>query len=423
MDTALVIASTSRLSPQAIAFDAVGRNAILGDKEFHDGRYFGGPGPERGLGIARMIGHITYLSEKGMREKFGRTLRSADDYTYDFNPEFSIETYLNHQGQTFVERFDANCYLYITKAIDYFDLTREYGSLENAFKKVRAKMLIVSFSSDWLFTPEQSRDMVDALVANGKNVSYCNIESPYGHDAFLLEPETLGKVVRGFLDSSFENTRIQHPQGDPVDYGTMQETAKRVRVDYEIIENTIAAQSRILDVGCGNGELLYRIARDKNASIEGIELRQDLVIECISRGIPVIHKNIEEGLGHYRDNSFDYGILSQTVQTLKDPEAVLQELLRVAKRVIVSFPNFAHWKARLGLLLNGKAPVTKDLPFQWYNSPNIHFLSIKDFDEFCDRIDAAIEKKIPLRGNRPSPIKLAPNLLAPQAVYVLRKGR
>jgi homoserine O-acetyltransferase/O-succinyltransferase len=420
MDAAIVVASTSRLSPQAIAFDAVGRNAILADRDFNGGKYTDGKGPERGLGIARMIGHITYLSEKGMRERFGRELRTADDYTYDFNPEFSVETYLNYQGQTFVERFDANCYLYITKAMDYFDLERDYGSLEAAFGKIKAKLLIVSFSSDWLFTPEQSMDMVNASVANNKSVSYCNIESPYGHDAFLLEPETLGPLISGFLASSLEQ-QAGAAGADSIDYADMQETARRVRVDYEIIEQVIEPGSRVLDVGCGNGELLLRLSRDKGASVEGIEVRQDLVIKSIGKGIPVIHKDIEKGLDCYRDKSFDYGVLSQTVQTLKEPEYVFRELLRVARRVIVSFPNFAYWNVRLSLLFNGQAPVTPELPFEWYNSPNIHFLSIKDFEQFCCKIGVVIEKKVPLRGSSPSTIKIAPNLFAPQAIYLVRK--
>ncbi len=187
MAAAIPIATTTHLGAQSIAFDAVGRNAILADANFADGQYHEKGVPAQGLAIARMIGHITYLSEEGMRQKFGRQLRSADRYSYEFNSEFAVETYLDHQGQSFVERFDANSYLYITKASDYFDLPRDYGSLEEAFASVKARFLVVSFSSDWLFTPVQSEAMVDALVANGKDVSYCNIASSYGHDAFLLE--------------------------------------------------------------------------------------------------------------------------------------------------------------------------------------------------------------------------------------------
>jgi homoserine O-acetyltransferase len=197
--SAIPIATTTHLGAQSIAFDAVGRNAILADPNFADGQYMAEKGPDGGLGIARMIGHITYLSEEGMREKFGRQLRNANSYSYDFNSEFSVETYLDYQGQSFVERFDANSYLYITKAADYFDLKKDYGSLKAAFANTKCRFLVISFTSDWLFTPAQSRAIVSALTTNGKDSSYCDITSPYGHDAFLLEPEILGSFISDFL--------------------------------------------------------------------------------------------------------------------------------------------------------------------------------------------------------------------------------
>ncbi len=214
MDAAIPIATTTHQGAQSIAFDAVGRNAILADANFADGQYHQGEVPGQGLAIARMIGHITYLSEESMRQKFGRELRNADKYSYDFNSEFAVETYLDHQGQSFVDRFDANSYLYITKAADYFDLPRDYGSLKEAFAGVRARFLVVSFSSDWLFTPAQSEAMVDALVANGKDVSYCNIASNYGHDAFLLEDETLGAFLSSFLKATHRPGVKAGPLGD-----------------------------------------------------------------------------------------------------------------------------------------------------------------------------------------------------------------
>ena len=175
INATLCIASTTRLNAQSIAFDAVGRNAILNDVNFNGGQYHGCDAPNQGLAIARMIGHITYLSEESMRSKFGRELRTSREYKYDFNSEFAVETYLDYQGQTFIERFDANSYLYITKAMDYFDLAREYGSLRLAFANTNSRFLIASFSSDWLFTPAQSEEIVEALGAEGKDVTYCNI--------------------------------------------------------------------------------------------------------------------------------------------------------------------------------------------------------------------------------------------------------
>jgi len=371
---AIPIATTSHLGAQSIAFDAVGRNAILADANFAGGQYVNGNGPDRGLAIARMIGHITYLSEQGMREKFGRKLRNSHSYSYDFNSEFSVETYLDHQGQSFVGRFDANSYLYITKAADYFDLSKDYGSLRNAFANTSCRFLVISFSSDWLFTPVQSRSIVDALVANNKDVSFCNIASPYGHDAFLLEPDVLGSFISGFLDATYR-PGVKKTGGRTGIAGDSRQTdveqAKRTRIDYEEIESLIEPNSTVLDIGCGDGQLLANLAADKNIKGVGIELDQDLVLDCVEKGLPIIQHDIEQGLENYADRSYDYVILSQTVQTINNPEKVFTELLRIGKKVIVSFPNFAHWRCRIQLLLAGKAPVTGQLPFEWYNSPNI----------------------------------------------------
>jgi homoserine O-acetyltransferase len=422
---ALPIATTTHLGAQSIAFDAVGRNAILADADFAGGQYKSGNGPDRGLAIARMIGHITYLSEQGMREKFGRQLRSAEQYRYDFNSEFAVETYLDYQGQTFVERFDANSYLYITKAADYFDLEKDYGSLTDAFANVKSRFLVVSFSSDWLFTPSQSKAIVNALAANRKDVSFCNVESSYGHDAFLLEPEVLGTFICCFLQATYR------PSADLPSCScyarslrelSKVEQAHRARVDYELIESLIEPNSTVLDVGCGGGELLNNLVNNKKVKGEGIELNQELVLDCICRALPTIQQDIEYGLSYYADKSFDYVILSQTVQTVINPEKVFKELLRVGRKVIVSFPNFAHWRCRAHLSLRGKAPVTKQLPFGWHDSPNIHFLSLRDFDEFCEKLGVRVEKKIPLAKTSFRTVKFAPNLFAEQAIYVTSKG-
>ena len=424
VEAAIPIATTSHLGAQSIAFDTVGRNAILADPNFSSGEYYySKKGPDRGLSIARMIGHITYLSEQGMREKFGRKLRSAKSYSYDFNSEFAVETYLDYQGQTFVERFDANSYLYITKAADYFDLQKEYGSLCSAFANTKSRFLIISFASDWLYPPSQSEAIVNALVANRKDVSFCNIASPYGHDAFLLEPETLGSFISSFLDATHRPGVKQHSIDSIRKKHSISrfEQARRTRVDYELIESLIEPNSTVLDIGCGDGELLADLTVDKNIKGEGIEFQQELVLACVNRGLSIIQHDIERGLENYADKSFDYVILSQTVQTVRNPEKVFKELLRVGKRVIVSFPNFAHWRCRVQLFLLGKAPVTGRLPFTWYNSPNIHFLSLKDFNRFCRKLGVKIEKKIPLAKNRLSPVRFAPNLFAEQVIYVTSK--
>ena len=199
--SAILIATTSRLSPQAIAFNAIGRNSIISDPYWNNGDYYDKENkPDRGLSNARMIGHVTYLCEEAMYNKFGRRLQNKDHYDFNFDIDFQVESYLQHQGQIFVDRFDANSYLYITKAVDYFDPADKYGSLENAFKNTNAKFLIMSFDSDWLFPSYQSKEIVNTLMHLDKDVSYCEIKSPCGHDAFLLEYDTQAKIITSFLN-------------------------------------------------------------------------------------------------------------------------------------------------------------------------------------------------------------------------------
>lgn len=199
MRSAICIASAARLSAQAIAFNAIGRNAITRDPDWRQGRYNGGKGPEKGLATARMVGHITYVSEMLLDAKFGRRLQSADRFSYNFSTEFAIESYLDYKSSAFTQRFDANSYLYITKAMDYFDISRSYGPLKEAFANIQARCLFVSYSTDWLFPTSQTKEMVRAMLSNGKSVSFIEVDSPYGHDAFLVEEEKLTRIVEGFL--------------------------------------------------------------------------------------------------------------------------------------------------------------------------------------------------------------------------------
>jgi homoserine O-acetyltransferase len=197
--SAIVLASTARTSAQTIALNEVPRQAIYADPNWKEGDYYGNEPPNAGLAVARMIGHITYLSETSMRDKFGRRLQERERYGYDFATEFEVESYLKYHGNRFTSRFDANSFLYITKAIDYFDLSLGRGDLAEGFTEVKAKFLVLSYSSDWLYPPEQSEEMVRAMLRNGVDASYVEIKSDYGHDAFLLEVERLGEVTRDFL--------------------------------------------------------------------------------------------------------------------------------------------------------------------------------------------------------------------------------
>ncbi len=206
--SAVPIATTAQLSPQSISFDWVGREAIKYDPNWRGGDYPLDLAPDQGLATARMLAHITYLSDESMTRKFGRTLQESDRYGFDFRRNFAVESYLEHQGRCFVERFDANSYFYLTRAMDYFDLAaRTDGDLTLALAPARADFLVVSFSSDWLFPTSQSRAIVRALLKNRRNVSFCEIKSDYGHDAFLLETESLGTLIASFLRNQREGDR------------------------------------------------------------------------------------------------------------------------------------------------------------------------------------------------------------------------
>ena len=197
---ALPIATTARHSAQQIAFNEVGRQAIMADPDWNHGDYYGGRSPARGLAVARMIGHITYLSDESMRKKFGRRLRAPD--------QFEVESYLQYQGTKFVDRFDANSYIYITRALDSFDLTQR-GTLAALFDGIRTRFLVISFTSDWLYPSYQSLEIVSALRSRNCDVAYCNLASHYGHDAFLVEVKEQTELVRGFLASTFrESNRL-----------------------------------------------------------------------------------------------------------------------------------------------------------------------------------------------------------------------
>ena len=203
----LVIASAARQSAQNIAFHEVGRQAIMADPAWAGGAYYAGrkKGPEAGLAVARMAAHITYLSEEGMHEKFGRRLQARPDgtagaKTFGFDADFQVESYLRHQGLSFTDRFDANSYLYITRAMDYFDLAEEHGGrLANAFAGSDARFCVVSFDTDWLYPTAEARSVVHALSAAGAAVSFVELSAPFGHDSFLLDVPALDRVVAGFL--------------------------------------------------------------------------------------------------------------------------------------------------------------------------------------------------------------------------------
>jgi homoserine O-acetyltransferase len=208
--SAIPIATSVRHSAQNIAFHEVGRQAIMADPDWRGGDYQShGVRPERGLAVARMAAHITYLSETALHRKFGRALQDRESLSFGFDADFQVESYLRHQGSSFVERFDANSYLYITRAMDYFDMARDFGGLGAAFRGARARFCVVSFTSDWLFPTPESRALVHALNAAAANVSFVEIPTDKGHDAFLLDEPEFHSVLRGFLDGCAERRGLK----------------------------------------------------------------------------------------------------------------------------------------------------------------------------------------------------------------------
>lgn len=297
--------------------------------------------------------------------------------------------------------------------MDYFDLAGAHGGvLANAFRGSPTRFCLVSFTSDWLFPTHESRDVVHALNAVAANVSFVEIESDKGHDAFLLEEPEMFRTLAGFQGSGHG----ARPQGRAVN-------SAAIRVDLQLIADMVDPSTRALDVGCGDGSLLAYLVNFKQVDARGMELSQAGVNACVANGLSVIQGDADADLGDYPDDAFDYVILSQTLQATRELRKVLQQMLRVGKRAIVSFPNFAHWQVRLRMVFGGRMPETPSLPYKWYDTPNIHLCSIDDFRALCADMGVVIERAIVLDRNS-KPINLPPlaaNLLGEQAVFMLRR--
>lgn len=420
---AIPIATSPRVSSQTLAFDIVGRNAIMQDPNFHDGRYYDkDTTPAVGLAIARMIGHITYLSRESMQQKFEDNRHTPRDVPVAFEKKFSVGSYLGYQGARFVERFDANSYIKLTMAMDVFDLGHTRKTLSAALSKSTCRWLAMSFTSDWLFSPGESQAIVDALVANDKPVSYCNIKSDCGHDAFLLanELDSYGALIEAFL----ANLR-----GDAAGRGCCEHSPTSIfnpdhpqRLDCDRIVDLIGDSSSVLDLGCGNGELLSRLGRNSSRRTVGVEIDQGRIIGCVRRGLDVIHADLNEGLARFSDNQFDCVVLSRTLQSVRDVERVVDDMLRVGKRCIVSFPNFAYRKLREMLCEQGRTPESPgQLKHKWYNTPNIRFLTIADFEAFCLEKKIKVHQRVCLDTEGGNEITDQPNLNADLAIYVISR--
>jgi len=420
--SAVALATSARLTMQALAFDVIGRNAILRDPNFRGGQYYGNGGPSVGLALARMLGHITYLSPQAMKDKFEADRLDPRDISTEFEKKFSIGSYLAYQGDKFVERFDANSYITLSLAMDLFDLGATPEDLSAALARSQCSWLVVSFTSDWLFPPEQSREIVDTLLRAGKQVTYCNVTSNCGHDAFLL-PDDLaacGQLLRCHLASTRGNGKLPDSLDDDVYVHSPTSIFHPHRLDYDQIVSLIPPQASVLDLGCGRGALLARLKARGNRSLVGIELDEQAVLSCAQRGLPVVQADLNDGLASFADGQFDFVVLSQTLQAVRDVERLIAEMLRVGRRSIVSFPNFAYYKLRRMLSEDGRAPESPGLlRYKWYNSPNIRFFTITDFEEFCAEREIQVHQRIALDIEAGQLITGDANLLADMAIFVI----
>lgn len=386
IDHCIVIASAASLNPQALAFDIIGREAITQDPNWQEGDYYeSGRSPMHGLSRARKIAHVTYLSLDLMEDKFGRERRpewvhaDADAHEKarrEFRTTFQVESYLAHQGDKFVNRFDANSYLHATRALDEFDLAERFGSLEKAFESVRAKFLIVALSGDWLFHPEQSEDIVRALIACRKEVSYCHLHTRAGHDAFITHLSELKVVIRSYLPWVGPRTALVPPDPPLGKHKTLERAA---------VLDMVPPTSRVLDLGCGDGSLLRQLAAERKVVGTGVEIDLDKVVRAIDLGTNVLRQDVDDGLATVPDDSFDFVVLSETLQAMKRPLHVLRQILRVARTAVIAFPNFGYLPVRSYLFFRGRMPMSKHLPFAWYDTPNIHLFTLHDFLDLCKK--------------------------------------
>ncbi len=429
---AVALATSPRLTSQALAFDVVGRNAILRDPNYHEGQYYGsGPGPLVGLALARMLGHITYLSREAMMEKFDAHRFQPHDIQTQFETKFSVGSYLAYQGDRFGERFDPNSYLTLTMAMDLFNLGATPQEVADALAPTRCRWLVVSFSSDWLFPPFQSQELVNPLLAAGRPVSYCNVRTSCGHDAFLLPNEiaTYGGLMEAFLENlgewltpgqSSPGGNGQPPADEPRTTSPTSIFHHR-RLDYETILDLIPPGASVLDLGCGTGGLLARLRERGHRQIMGLELDEQAILACVRRGLDVVQTDLNQGLPALADRQFDVVVLSQTLQTVMDVQRVVRDMLRVGRRAIVSFPNLGYRKLREQLAREGRAPRASSLQGnRWYDTPNVRFLSIADFQQFCRDQQIQIDQAIALDTEADRRVEDDPNLNADLAIMVLR---
>ena len=404
-----IIAAAAHLSTQNIAFNEVARQAIRSDQAYRGGRYYDhNETPVRGLMLARMLGHITYMSDDIMERRFGRDLQHGE-LRFGLDTEFEVESYLHHQGQSFVDRFDANSYMLITKVLDYFDPAKEHGGdLAAALAPAQARFVIFSFNSDWRFPSARSREIVDALIRAKKPVQYLDIRSTRGHDSFLqLLPEYHEAMCTALADA-----------------GAREPLPDRLRSDQLLIQRWIKPGTRILDLGCGDGELLAFLQCGRSVTGYGLEIDPDSILHAMRQGVHVIHYDLDaDGLSRFADNSFDCVLMAETLQAVRYPQHLLTEMLRVGSEGVVTFSHFGHWRCRLRLIFGGRMPQAPGTSSAWHDSPRIHPCTMSDFEALCREAGIVVLNRVIVdRAHRSGfLVRLLPSLFGESVIYRLRR--
>ena len=423
--SALPIATGARHSSQNIAFHEVGRQAVMADPDWRGGRYYeAGISPRKGLAVARMAAHITYLSDEALHRKFGRNLQDRDKPTFGFDADFQIESYLRHQGSTFVDRFDANSYLYMTRAMDYFDLAADYGGrLANAFLRTDDALLrrLVHLR---LAVPDGREQGGRARAERGRRQRLVRRDRdrprprrlPARRAGAVRHHPRLPSVGRRSAGAVSMNAAL-----GPASSAAPAASTSSPSPSWSSRE-AACSTSAVATASCSSSS-----RRPARVDGRGIEISQKGVNECVARGLSVVQGDADSDLVDYPDNAFDYVILSQTLQATRRPRVVLEEMLRIGRKAIVSFPNFGHWRVRTLLGFTGKMPVTAQPARRLVRDAQHPLLHDPRFRRSLRAtIDAKVENAMVAepRRQRAFPFK-APlwfwNLFGQQAVFVLKR--
>jgi homoserine O-acetyltransferase len=417
---ALVIAAAPNLSAQNIAFNEVARQAIMTDPDFTRGTSRG-TGPCRAgacasrawSGTSRTCRTCRWRTASGASCAMASTIRSRPSSR---SSRTSVTKARSLPSTTTPTPTCASP----RRSTTSIPALAAGGSLANALAPAECKFLCISFTTDWRFPAARSREIVKALVDRRHEVSYAEIDAPHGHDAFLLDNPQYHALVRTFFDSVASDADYSTFRfGAEIRQKIEERDRQAHRADFATIASWIAPGAQVLDLGCGDGSLLAYLARERSVKGYGIEIDDRGVLASVRNGANVLQSDLESGLAGFDDASFDCVILSQTLQAMRHTEEIVAEMLRVGREVIVTFPNFGHWTHRWQIL-KGRMPVSQELPYQWYDTPNIHLCTVADFDAFLRERNCVVENRVVLAGGRA--VHALPNLMGELAIYRFRRA-